>query len=96
MASKYKLMGPLGHSCVTRDFKRWVLVFSDGDEMTLARKRYAVMAAQAMIERGCEIRIFEETVMRSIFANDDVKEESFRIEITERVKLEMETERNNK
>ena len=95
MASKYKLIGPLGHTCVTRDFKRWVLVFSDGDEKTLARKRYAVMAARTMIERGCEIRIFEETVMRSIMPNDEVREDSFRIEITERVKLEMEAERIN-
>jgi hypothetical protein len=31
MASKYKLIGPLGNSYMTRDFKRWVLVFSDGD-----------------------------------------------------------------
>lgn len=95
MASKYKLIGSIGNSYLTRDFKRWVLVFSDGDEMTLARKRYAVMTAQAMIERGCDIHIFEETVMRSIMPNDEVREDSFRIEITERVKLEMETERIN-
>jgi len=96
MASKYKLIGPLGNSYVTRDFKRWVLVFSDGDEMTLSRKRYAVMTAQVMIERGCEVRIFEETVMRSIMSNDEVREDSFRIEITERVKLELKAERINK
>lgn len=95
MASKYKLIGPPGHSYVTRDFKRWVLVFSDGDKMTLARKRYAVMVAQAMIERGCEVHIFEETVMRSIMPNDEVREDSFRTEITERVKLEMEAKRIN-
>ena len=95
MASKYKLIGPPGHSYVTRDFKRWVLVFSDGDEITLARKRYAVMVAQAMIERGCEVHIFEETVMRSIMPNDEVREDSFRTEITERVKLEMEAKRIN-
>ena len=96
MASKYRLIGPPGNSYVTRDFKRWVLVFSDGGEMTLARMRYAVMAAQAMIERDCEVRIFEETVMRSIMPNDEVREDSFRIEITERVKLEMEAESINK
>lgn len=95
MASKYKLTGPLGNSYLTRDFKRWVLVFSDGDEMTLARKRYAVMTARAMIERGCDIHIFEETVMRSIMPNDEVREGSFRIEITERVKLKMEADRIN-
>ena len=96
MASKYKLIGPLGHTYVTRDFKRWVLVFSDGDEMTLARKRYAVMAAKAVLARGCDIHIFEETVMRSIMPNDEVREDSFRIEITERVKLELKAERINK
>ena len=96
MASKYKLIGPLGHTCVTRDFKRWVLVFSDGDEMTLARKRYAVMAAKAVLARDGGIRIFEETVMRTIMPSNEVREDSFRIEITERVKLEMEAERINR
>ena len=96
MSSKYRYYGPLGNTYKQRDFKQWVLVFSDGDELTLSRKRYAVMVAKSVMQRGGSIRIYEETVMRTIFANDDEKDESFRIEITERVKLEMETERINK
>lgn len=95
MSSKYRLYGPLGFSYKARDFHQWVLLFPDGDELTLARKRYAVMTAKAILARGGDIRIFEETVMRTIFANGDVKDESFRIEITERVELEMEAESIN-
>jgi len=90
MASKYKLNGPIGHGFFMRDFKRWVLVFEDGDELCLSRKRYAWDAAKAMLARGSDIHIYEETVMRSIFANDELKEDTFRIEVTDRVKYEME------
>lgn len=96
MSSKYRLYGPLGFSYRARDFLRWVLLFPDGNELTLSRKRYAVMAAKAVLARDDDIRIFEETVMRSIMPNDEVREDSFRIDITERVKLEMEAESINK
>lgn len=89
MASKYRIVGPLGHGVTMRDFKRWVLVFSDGDELCLSRKRYAWNTAKAMLARGSDIHIYEETVMRSIFANGELKEDTFRIEITERVKYEL-------
>jgi len=95
MSSKYRLYGPLGSSYHTRDFHQWVLLFPDGDKLTLSRKRYAVMAAKTVLARGGDIRIFEETVMRTILPSDEVREDSFRIEITERVKLEMEAERIN-
>ena len=96
MSSKYRLYGPLGSSYEARDFHRWVLLFPDGDELTLVRKRYAVMAAKAVLARGGDIRIFEETVTRTITPSGEGQEDSFRIEITERVKLEMEAERINK
>lgn len=89
MSSKYKLVGPLGHGVAMRDFKRWVLVFSDGDELCLSRKQYAWDTAKAILTRGSDIHIYEETVMKSIFANDEYKEDTFRIEITERVKYEL-------
>lgn len=89
MSSKYKLVGPLGHGVAMRDFKRWVLVFSDGDELCLSRKRYAWDTAKAILARGSDIHIYEETVMKSIFTNDEYKEDTFRIEITERVKYEI-------
>lgn len=89
MSSKYKLVGPLGHGVTMRDFKRWVLVFSDGDELCLSRKQYAWNTAKAMFTKDIGIRIYEETVMRSIFANGELKEDTFRIEITERVKYEL-------
>lgn len=93
MASKYKLTGPAGHGIAMRDFKRWVLVFSDGEELCLSRKRYAWDLAKAMLAMGCDVKIYEETVMKSIFANHEYKEDSFRIEVTNRIKYEMETEK---
>ena len=93
MGLQYKLTGPLGHAVAMRDFKRWVLVFPDGDELCLARKRYAWDTAKVILARGGEVHIYEETVMRSIFANDEVKEDTFRIEVTNRLKYEMEEER---
>lgn len=89
MASKYRIVGPVGHGVTMRDFKRWVLVFSDGDELCLSRKQYAWNTAKAILARGGDIHIYEETVMKSIFANDEYKEDTFRIEITERVKYEI-------
>lgn len=96
MSSKYRRYGPPGFSYAARDFHQWVLLFPDGDELTLSRKCYAVMAAKVVFARGGDIRIFEETVMRTIMPSDKVREDSFRIEITERVKLEMEAESINK
>lgn len=72
-----------------RDFKRWVIVFSDGEELCLSCKRYAWDTVKAMLAKSCDVKIYEETVMRSIFANDELKEDSFRIEVTNRVKYEM-------
>lgn len=96
MSSKYRLYGPLGFSYKARDFHQWVLLFPDGSELTLSRKRYAVMTAKAVMARGGDVRIYEETVMRTIMPSHEVREDSFRIEITERVKLEMEAESINK
>lgn len=73
-----------------------MLLFPDGTELTISRKRYAVMAAKAVMARGGDVRIYEETVMRTITPSNEVREDSFRIEITERVKLEMEAESINK
>ena len=46
-----------------------------------------------ILARGGDVHIYEETVMRSIFANDELKEDTFRIEVTDRLKYEMEEER---
>ena len=93
MGSKYKLTGPPGNTVAMRDFKRWVLVFPDGGELCLSRKRYAWDTAKVILARGGDVHIYEETVMRSIFANDELKEDTFRIEVTDRLKYEMEEER---
>lgn len=93
MSSKYRKVGVLGMMDQTRDFKRWVLVFADGEEIRLGRKKYAVMKVKAVILRGERIRIYEETVMRTVMANNEVREDSFRIEITDRVKNELHAEK---
>ena len=94
MSSKYKQKGPLGFSYITRDFKRWVVSFN-GEELILQRKRYAAMMFETMMGLGIDSHIYEETVMRSVFGNDKVKEDTFRIDITERIKFEIKYEKDN-
>jgi len=88
MSSRYKNVGVITSKMLVRDFKRWVVVFSDGDEITLNRKKYAIMTAEELLRKHCDVHIFEETVMRTVMDNKS-KEDTFRIEITERIKYKL-------
>lgn len=80
--------GPISSAARTRDFKCWILVFSDGEEICLQRKQYAVMFAKHQLNTGNYIRIFEETVIRTI-KNGTVVDDTFRIDITNSIRLEL-------
>lgn len=88
MSSRYKSVDTITSKMLVRDFKRWVVVFPDGDEITLNRKKYAIMTAEELIKKHCDVHIYEETVMRTIMDNKS-KEDTFRIEITERIKYKL-------
>lgn len=88
MASKYKHTGTITSLARMRDFKRWVIAFDDGEEETLSRKKYAKMAFKSLSAQGRRARVFEETVMRTV-TDENVRNDSFRIDITERIKLEI-------
>lgn len=90
MASKYKKIGPITSVMETRDFKRWILVFEDGYEISFGRKKYMLLMFRSILPDCENVRCFEETVMRTKTINDhDVKEDSFRIDITERIRMEL-------
>lgn len=88
MASKYKKIGPITSVMKTRDFKRWILVFENGYEISFGRKKYMLLMFRSILPDCENVRCFEETVMRTI-KNCDVKEDSFRIDITERIRMEL-------
>lgn len=88
MASKYKHTGTITSSARMRDFKRWVIAFDDGEEVTLHRKEYAKMAFKSLSAQGRRARVLAETVMRTL-TDENVRNDSFRIDITESIKLEM-------
>ena len=86
MGTKYKSNGPLGHVIRERNLKRWILVFEDGEEMCIERKKYAEMATIQLLKMSSDIHLYEETVQRFIMPNHEIQEDTFRIEITHRYK----------
>lgn len=88
MASNYKKIGSIT-SFTQREFNRWVIVYSDGTENCVSKKSLAVTAAKCHLAKGDDIHLYEETVVRSIKDKRFVSENSFRIEITDRIKNEL-------
>jgi hypothetical protein len=87
LSSKYKYTGPITSNHQQRDFKRWVIVYEDGKELPLARKSYAIMAAKKHLKMGDNIHLYEEMVFRS-FCNNQFSDESYRIDMTDRMRIE--------
>lgn len=85
MTNKYKAVGPLGNVVRIRTDKSWIIVFPD-DEVKFKNLRLAFLAAKAAIDKGLDIKVYEETLMR-FKKNGNVNDEKFRIEITKRIKL---------
>lgn len=91
MSNKYKTIGVLGNTVRVRTQRIWVITFPDGEEVKFNNLRHAVMGTKAALGQGKNVKLEEETLLR--FNKDGkVKDEKFRIDMTERVKLMMSIE----
>ena len=91
MSNKYKTIGVLGNTVRLRTDKTWIITFPDREEVKFKSQRLAIMGAKAALSMGKDIKLEEETLMR-FRKSGKVKDEKFRIDITERVKLMMSIE----
>lgn len=91
MSNKYKSVGPLGNIIRVRTQRTWVIVLPDGEESKFHNMRLAFLGARALLSQGQDIKVYEETLMR-IKENGRVNDDTFRIEITKRIKLMMSIE----
>lgn len=89
MSNKY--IGVLGNAVRLRTDRTWIITFSNGEEAKFKSQRLAIMGAKAALSMGKDIKLEEETLMR-FNKYGKVKEEKFRIDITEKVKLMMSIE----
>ena len=83
--SGYKDTGPVKNILLTREFARWVIVFRDGRELCLNTRKSAFQVAVALLEAGSDIRVFRETVIRSVMGDGPV-DDTFRTDVTDRVR----------
>jgi hypothetical protein len=91
MSNKYKTIGVLGNLVRFRTDRTWIITFSNGEEAKFKSQRLAIMGAKAALSMEKDIKLEEETLMR-FNKYGKVKDEKFRIDITERVKLMMSIE----
>lgn len=81
--SGYKYTGgPFGES--VRTWNRWILVV-DGEETEFDRKRHALLCAAASKAKGLRTELFQETVMRFRRGGEWIHDNTFRIDITNRI-----------
>lgn len=91
MSNKYKTIGILGNTVRLRTDRTWIITFPDGEEAKFKSQRLAIMGAMAAISTGKDVKLEKETLMR-FNKYGQVKDEKFRIDMTERVKLMMSIE----
>ena len=91
MSNKYKTIGVLGNTVRLRTDRTWIITFPDGEEAKFKSQRLAIMGVMAAISTGKDVKLEEETLMR-FNKYGQVKDEKFRIDMTERVKLMMSIE----
>ncbi len=91
MSNKYKTIGILGNTVRLRTDRTWIITFPDGEEAKFKSQRLATMGAMAAISTGKDVKLEKETLMR-FNKYGQVKDEKFRIDMTERVKLMMSIE----
>ena len=84
----YKREGPLGHAIYTREYRIYIITFA-GDEFPFLRKGDAERYAKSLLASGHDIKLEEETTIRSIMPDHNVKENKFRIDMTNRIKNEI-------
>ena len=81
--SGYKYTGgPFGES--VRTWNRWILVV-DGEETEFDLKRHALMCAAVSKARGLHTALFQETVMRVRRGGEWTHDDTFRIDISNRI-----------
>lgn len=86
MSNEYKTIGTLGNTVRVRTEQTWIVTFPDGEEVKFKNLRLAMMGAKTALRQGKDIKLEEETLMR-FNKYGDVKDEKFRIDMTERIKL---------
>lgn len=76
----------------SRTFRKWLIAYEDGEEI-YAKKGYILDLGKLSIRRGQNIHVYEETITRIInHSTREIEEYKFRIEITERLKMEIKLE----
>ena len=91
MSNKYSTIGFLGNTVRVRTQRIWIITFSDGEEVKFSNLRHAIMGTKAALEQGKDVKLEEKTLLR-YNKYGEIKDEEFRIDMTERVKLMMSIE----
>lgn len=91
MARKHKTIGVLGNTVRVRTQRTWIITFPDGEEVKFNNLRHAIMGTKAALEQGKDVKLEEKTLLR-YNKYGEIKDEEFRIDMTERVKLMMSIE----
>ena len=91
MSNKYKTIGVLGNTVRVRTQRTWIITFPDGEEVKFNNLRHAIMGTKAALEQGKDVKLEEKTLLR-YNKYGEIKDEEFRIDMTERVKLMMSIE----
>ena len=92
MGQRYRYEGPPGCCRSTRTWRKWLIAYEDGEEI-YAKKDCILNLGKLSIRRGQNIHVYEETITHIInHSTREIEEHKFRIEITERLKMEIKIE----
>ena len=92
MDNRYRYEGPTGNRKPSRIFRKWLIAYEDGEEI-YAKKGYVLDLGKLSIRRGQNVHIYEETITHTInHSTREIEVDKFRIEITERLKMEIKIE----
>ena len=94
MDQRYRYREPCGRP--SRTFRKWLIAYEDGEEI-YAKKDYLLDLGKLSLRRGQNIHVYEETVTHTInHSTREIEVDKFRIEITERLKMEIKLENMDK
>jgi len=89
MSTRYRYEGSPGDCRPTRTFRKWLIAFEDGEEI-YSKKSYILDLGKLSLRMDKDIHVYEETVTRTInHSTREIKEDKFRIDITQRLKNEI-------
>ena len=91
MSNKYKTIGVLGNTVRVRTQRTWVIIVPDGEKVEFNNLRHAIMGTKTALGQGKDVKLEEKTLLR-YNKHGVIKDEEFRIDMTERVKLMMSIE----